>query len=74
MTIPALEILFYIMDIFFEPGGDIPVTAPAVDGPWFDFPGHVTAQVGNVRMAAGTCISAVRRGFEACLKGGLVMT
>jgi hypothetical protein len=74
MTVPALKVLFYIVDILSEPGGDIPVTAPAVYRSGFVFPGHVAAEVGNVRMAAHTGVSAVSGSLKTCLIEGIVVT
>ena len=73
MAVLALKILFYIVDILSKPGGNIPVTAPAVDLSGFAFPGHVKAEIGNVRMAARTGVIAVGGSLKACLVEGVVV-
>ena len=65
MAVLALEILFYVVDILFEPGGDIAVAATAVDRSGFGLPGHVTAKVGNVRVAARTGVVAMSGSLES---------
>jgi hypothetical protein len=74
MAVLTLETLFYIVDILSEPGGDIPVTAPAVYRSGLAFPGHVTAEVGNIPMAARTGVVSVSGGLKACLEEGVGMT
>ena len=74
MTVLTLKILFYIVDILFEPGGDIPVTASAIDRSGFGFPGHMTAKIGNIRVAARTCVVAVSGSLKACFVVDIIMT
>jgi len=74
MAVLALEILLYIMDILFEPGSDIPMTTSAVDRAGFVLSGHVTAEVGNIRMAAHTGVPAVSGSLKAGLEDGIGMT
>jgi hypothetical protein len=74
MTVPALEIMLYIVDILFEPESNIPVTASAVDLFRFFFPGHMAAEIVDVSMAACTGVLTVRRGWKPGFIDGVGMT